>query len=490
MNRNELRDLCRSLTIDRSDNADLAGRVRREFDTIFGRRGPYPDQVSVYIDQLYPTATAAASPLAGRHTPDLFFTGRVLFDRRGRRAPRPSRDLLMPRHDNRFRRGLARWMPHGRGVPGLLRPDTWVRVDVRNLAAGFLFHEARRNDLPVARSSRGVVLDRSGLEIDVPRNEEYLASNLALAGAANPLAQWDFSETELMGELDCWVIDVGQAEAILFATEDREHAFMVDCGLADGEPDDKLLNFIESLGIQSLDFILLTHWHADHVNNLDYLLQNGLGVGAFISALDELKSPSIQDAFQACNQHGVGFYYYDGPMNLQLGDATLSLLYPFVSHMKTTQTGQSWVDTTKVTKNINNHSLVSQVFGLQGDILLSGDAETGAWSRIKKQQGTPPRLPCGIYKAAHHGSHTGCNPSAKGNNAQIHADNFINQFLQPDDAAISFGGNIIAPDPAHPHRRGDDTHGHPHDPIYTELDAATQLDTTAAHRGDAINYKL
>ena len=68
------------------------------------------------------------------------------------------------------------------------------------------------------------------------------------------------------------VMDVGQGQCVLLRCGNRN--YLVDCGGADGEETaDKAASLLLSQGIAKLDGIIVTHYDADHVNGVQYLIQ-------------------------------------------------------------------------------------------------------------------------------------------------------------------------------------------------------------------------
>ena len=68
------------------------------------------------------------------------------------------------------------------------------------------------------------------------------------------------------------VMDVGQGQCVLLRCGDRN--YLVDCGGAHGEETaDKAATLLLSQGILALDGIIVTHYDADHVNGVEYLMQ-------------------------------------------------------------------------------------------------------------------------------------------------------------------------------------------------------------------------
>lgn len=73
------------------------------------------------------------------------------------------------------------------------------------------------------------------------------------------------TRTQVSGTLNVEFIDVGQADAILIYND--ENAMLIDAGNnPDGKP---LTNYIESLGIDHLDYVIGTHNHEDHIGGMD-----------------------------------------------------------------------------------------------------------------------------------------------------------------------------------------------------------------------------
>ena len=68
------------------------------------------------------------------------------------------------------------------------------------------------------------------------------------------------------GELEVHFIDVGNADCILVRQEDKN--LLIDAG--ERGDDDEILAYLNSHGVTSLDLVIATHPHADHIGGMDY----------------------------------------------------------------------------------------------------------------------------------------------------------------------------------------------------------------------------
>ena len=82
------------------------------------------------------------------------------------------------------------------------------------------------------------------------------------------------------GDMDVAVLDVGQGQCII-VTSGMSTA-VIDCGSTSGERSGTLAaQYIRGLGRNCVDVLVLTHYHADHVNGVSELMQT-LSVGAVV----------------------------------------------------------------------------------------------------------------------------------------------------------------------------------------------------------------
>lgn len=208
--------------------------------------------------------------------------------------------------------------------------------------------------------------------------------------ATEPGAEPDAEPVVLPGETtdpaatQIHAIDVGQGDATLIRQGDKW--CLIDAGTAASA--DTLVAYLQQQGVERLDYVVMTHAHADHIGGMPKVLQN-FPVGCFILPdFSMAKTPTTAvftrtleqlDAQPDCEMltASVGAQF-------PLGDGTLTILFAGVP-----------------TDNQNNTS-VCTLFESDGvRYLNTGDAEKECEQEMLDMG---VEVSADIYKAAHHGS--------------------------------------------------------------------------------------
>jgi len=188
------------------------------------------------------------------------------------------------------------------------------------------------------------------------------------------------------------VIDMGQGDSILLE-KDGKYA-LIDCGEtmtpSSTEAKEKIFNYLDSKGVKTLEFLLLTHQDYDHIG----------------SALSLIKTYNVKMVYDNGFPHTSKTY-------LKLMAYILDNDVPYKQIREGDSIESPWKDV-KITvlsppqdlidTDTNHNSIVLKI--TYGDVsyLLMGDAETKTEKYILS---TGNDISAQILKAGHHGSRTG-----------------------------------------------------------------------------------
>jgi beta-lactamase superfamily II metal-dependent hydrolase len=73
-----------------------------------------------------------------------------------------------------------------------------------------------------------------------------------------------------IGFMDVFVFATGKADAILITTEN--HAVMIDAG--ENKHGTAIADYLTKRGIDTIDYLIITHFHKDHVGGADTIIRN------------------------------------------------------------------------------------------------------------------------------------------------------------------------------------------------------------------------
>lgn len=190
------------------------------------------------------------------------------------------------------------------------------------------------------------------------------------------------------GDLEVCFFDVGQGDSIFIRTPRGQNI------LVDGGPDRSVLKGLsESLPWwdRTIDLMILTHPHDDHVGGLNYVMdrydvERVLYTGAAHSA------PAYLTWLEKLRKSAAKIHIADRVQNIKFGpDCRLEVIYP----------SKPLSDSSNM--NLNDTSLVARLVYGQTSFLLTGDIEAAAENELLSSK---QDLRADILKVAHHGSDT------------------------------------------------------------------------------------
>jgi len=195
------------------------------------------------------------------------------------------------------------------------------------------------------------------------------------------------------GKLHVFVLDIGQGDSILIETPTSERI------LVDGGPDDavlKKLGKVMPFYEKTIDVVVLSHPHLDHINGLVEVLKrfhvgtvimSGVkydyaGYSEFLDEIQEFKIPVVFAGAKMSDGRSVDYV---------LGSVTLDMLFPFDSEQ-----GRSF-------ENQNNGSVVFRLLYGKRSFYFPGDLEMEGEEKLVA---SGLDLRADFLKAPHHGSRT------------------------------------------------------------------------------------
>ncbi|CAN5429814.1 DNA internalization-related competence protein ComEC/Rec2 [soil metagenome] len=227
-------------------------------------------------------------------------------------------------------------------------------------------------------------------------------------------------------DLTVTVLDVGQGDAIHVRTPSDKH-FFVDTGRwtpMGNSGEQVLLPYIQHLGINKLDGIILSHPHADHIGGLTALMKS--------VPIDTIYHSSYPYDSQLYEQYNQLAEKKDIPIrDVAAGDIiTLDpLIKIFVVGPEATGTPD---------RNPNNHSLSIRLQYGETSFLFTGDAEVNQERQLVDRYSD--FLDVSFLKAGHHGSRTSSTgyfiETVKPDIA-VASLSFRNRFNHPNNEAVT-----------------------------------------------------
>jgi len=201
------------------------------------------------------------------------------------------------------------------------------------------------------------------------------------------------------------VFDVGQGDSILIVTSEN-HQILIDGGLG-GRVVEKLGKYMGYFD-RSLDLVVLSHPHKDHVEGLNAVLKRYEVENILINGL-EYYDNSYEEFLRRIKDEGAAVYYASADQDFAFGEVVFDTIYPF----DRLEGGM---------EEVNNSSIVLRV-EIEGlAVLLTGDAEI----EVERELLQKVLKTVDVLKVGHHGSKTSS------------SEEFL-EMIAPEVAVISCG---------------------------------------------------
>ena len=202
-------------------------------------------------------------------------------------------------------------------------------------------------------------------------------------------------------QLQIYFFDVGQADSILLISDGE--TMLIDAG--NNEDGDMLVEKIKGLGITTLNYVIGTHPHEDHIGGLDDIIENFEIENVYMPKI-QTNTKTFEDVLDALQEKNLSVTAPEVGSTFVVGKASCEVM----------QCGQGTVEEKN---NLNLSSIVIRTTFGEQSFLFMGDSETE-----NEEARTWPQT--NVLKVAHHGSDTSSSES------------FLEQ-IKPQIAMISVG---------------------------------------------------
>lgn len=182
------------------------------------------------------------------------------------------------------------------------------------------------------------------------------------------------------------VLDIGQGDAILIRAAGQN--VLIDTG--DIGTRDKLVEYIKKEGITTIDKVIITHPHADHLGGMPGILEN-FKVGQIYDSGQTANTALYRNYLTMVQSKKIPFSIVTAGTEIVIAnDIKFKILAPEKPFLEESP--------------LNNNSIVGKLIYRNFSMLFTGDAEKESEERMLKTN--KAELKSTILKAGHHGSNT------------------------------------------------------------------------------------
>lgn len=199
---------------------------------------------------------------------------------------------------------------------------------------------------------------------------------------SNTTTETTTATTIASDELQIMFLDVGQADSTLIQAAGK--SMLIDAG--NNEDGETIVSILQAQGIETLDYIIPTHPHADHVGGMDDVI-NAFDIGKVIMPNATSTSQTFEDMLDAMETKGLSATTPIVGDTYTLGDCSFTILAPVWDYGD----------------DMNNWSVAIQLVHGENSFVFTGDAEEEA---EEDMLATGLNLQGDVFQAGHHGSNT------------------------------------------------------------------------------------
>jgi len=180
-------------------------------------------------------------------------------------------------------------------------------------------------------------------------------------------------------------IDVGQGDAI-FIQSPKGKNILIDSGPY--KTKQKVISYLKAQGVKTLDLVIVTHPHGDHIGAMPDILQTFKVDRFYMADMDET-SPEVIRLQKAIFDHGI---FVLEPQLDEAIELEKNLIFKFIAPTPVTY------------ESINEYSNVIKVIYKKNRFLLMGDSGEQSEAEMMNRG---INLRADVIKLSHHGGRTG-----------------------------------------------------------------------------------
>lgn len=177
------------------------------------------------------------------------------------------------------------------------------------------------------------------------------------------------------------VLDVGQGESVVLLSKGK--AVVVDCG-GSGSPNagNAAADYLQNIGINTVECLVLSHYHADHANGVDQLFRRMKVMRVAAPNLSEMDSLQ-KEILTSVEQEQAELYFAESTITIAFGEAKITI-YPPVGSTGENELGASVLCTAG-----------------EFDLLITGDMDQESEELLLERESIPDLE---ALVVGHHGS--------------------------------------------------------------------------------------
>jgi len=194
--------------------------------------------------------------------------------------------------------------------------------------------------------------------------------------------QEEEANAKVEGELKVHFLDVGQGDSALIVA--GNNAMLIDAG--DRGYGSGIVSYLKNQGVKKLDYLILTHPHADHIGGAVEVI-NAFEIDKIIMSKVSHTTQTFENLLVAIDKKGMKITTPNPGDEYELDSARFKILAPNSSSYK----------------SLNDYSVVARINFGNTAFLFTGDAESTSESQMVS---SGHDLKSDVLKVGHHGSDT------------------------------------------------------------------------------------